>query len=192
MEDNFDEGFETGYEMTTGAVRRRRPQQQQPQRQQWNVTPRMGNRTPLALPPGQEGAFASAVPGIPTPGRRVRQLGLSPVTFNATSGALLTMSTVCQKPFSPRRLFIDFSRSGATATGALSLSSAKIGADEQLISSGVPVTMFGATVQDIDLQWDESAAGLTIALQVLISSVPTGTDTVVVVGALHGVTFGGG
>lgn len=181
---NFDEDMETGYELTTGAVRRRRGQQQ------WNVTPRMGNRTPLALPPSQEAAFASAVPGIPTPGRRIRQLGLSPVVFTSTSGTLLTMSTVCQKPFSPRRLFLDFARAGASATGALSISSAKIGADEQLISSGVPVTMFGAAVQDIDLQWDESAAGLTIALQVLISAAPTTTDTVTVVGALHGVTFG--
>lgn len=189
MSDDFDMDMETGYELTTGAVRRRRlpPQGQQ----RWNQPQRFGNRTPLALPAGQEAAFASAVPGIPTPGRRVRQLGLSAVVFTNVSGTLLTMSTVCQKPFSPRRLFLDVARNGATATGALSLSSAKIGADEQLISSGVPVTMFGANVQDIDLQWDESAAGLTIALQVLISAAPGAGDTVTVVGALHGVTFGG-
>lgn len=187
MDEDFE--FETGYEITTGA-RRRPSRRQAPSPRTYDVSTSMGNRTPLSLPRGQEGAFASAVPGIPTPGRRVRQLGLSAVTFNASSGTLLTMSTVCQKPFSPRRLFLDFARTGATATGALSISSAKIGADEQLISSGVPITMFGGNVQDIDLQWDESAAGLTIALQVLISAAPGGTDSVVVVGALHGVTFG--
>lgn len=191
--DEFDmlEDIETGYEVITGAPARRRVVRRVPARQRYQGATNIGNRSPLSLPQGsQPDVFASAVPGIPTPGKRVRQLGLSPVTFTSTSGTLLTMSTVCQKPFAPRRLFIDFARVGATATGALSLQSAKIGSDEQLISGGVPVTMFAGNVQDIDLQWDESAAGLTIALQILVSAAPGAGDSITVVGALHGVTFG--
>lgn len=174
---SFDDDMETGYTIETGR-RIKRPN-------------RLGNRTALTLPP-QSRPFASAIPGVPTPGRRKRPMGFSNgITFNSTSGTLLTLTAQIQKPFSPDRLFLSVARNGATAqTPLILVQSIKIGSDEQLIAPGVPVEMFAAQAFEVDVELDEAAAGLTFSVQISISAPVTTTDTIVVGCGVNGVTFG--
>lgn len=170
-----------GYEYEIGARRRRKGKR-------GSVTQNIPNRSALILPP-QPRAFASAIPGVPTPGRRVRTMGLTSATFNASSGLRLQLQRQCQKPFSPTRLFLEVARTGTSATGLVTVDSIKIGSDEQLISGGVPASMFFGAVFDVDIEFDEAAAGLLITIDLIISAAPTTTDTVVVAGGIHGVTM---
>ena len=71
--------IDTGYDYELGARRARK------NKSRGNVRTSVPGRNSLILPP-QPRAFASAIPGVPTQGRRVRPMGLGIQTFNSTSG----------------------------------------------------------------------------------------------------------
>jgi len=115
---------------------------------------------------------------------RLQPLGLGSVTFSATSGTLLTLTTQPQKLFKPKRLIIDVARNGTTSTGAVTVTRIDIGADNMLVTSGgvspIPAAFFQNTGVDLNIQFSEATPGITCAVQVQISAAPSSTDTVVV------------
>lgn len=134
------------------------------------------------------------VPGVPQSGLRLQPLGLGSVTFAAASGLILSLTAAPQKPFKPQRLILDISRTGASATGAVTVTRIDVGADNMLVTSGgvgaIPAAMFANTGVDLNVAFAPATPGITIAVQLQISAAPTMTDTVVVSGGMLGTAYG--
>jgi hypothetical protein len=131
------------------------------------------------------------VPGAPALGFRDQSVGLGTVTFTATSGTTLTLSGSPGRPFKGRRLMFDVTRTGASATGLLTITAFNVGDVNQLIGTGALIlNAFTPTSFGADGQYSACAPALTIRVGVTISSAPTMTDTVVVGGQINGETVG--
>lgn len=132
-------------------------------------------------------------PGVPSAGLRLMPLGLGSATFTATSGLILSLTAQPQRPFKPQRLILDISRNGATATGAVTVLRADVGADNMLVSAGgvspLPAAMFANVGVDLNVAWAPATPGIIIAVQLQLSTAPTMTDTVVVSGGMLGTAF---
>jgi hypothetical protein len=119
------------------------------------------------------------VPGVPARGLGEQPLGLGSTAFTATSGTLLTVTASPQRPFRGRRLIIDLTRTGATATGLVTLTRFDVGVDNQLPGAGaIGAGAFAATAFGVDLDLDPATPGVNITLQFNISAAPTMTDRV--------------
>lgn len=183
--EDYETGYdiETGYEIETGAVRRRKVRPPPPRRSpgQGVLAPQQGRRE-----------LSPPVPGVPSIGRRVAQMGLGFITFTSVSGTVLTIPKVVQKPFAPTRLILDFTRTGATAqTPLILVQSVKIGQDEQLIGDQVPITMLLATGEDLEVEYAAAGMGSTIAILVQLTSPITAVgDSIVVSAGMQGITLG--
>lgn len=130
-------------------------------------------------------------PGVPRPGLKLQPLGLSSISFTATSGTALNMTASPQRPFKAKRLIIDFTRSGATATGLVTVTSINVGTDNQLVGSGpLPAAAFAVTAFDANIEFAPATPGIEVSVGVSITAAPTMTDTIDVAGALFGTSLG--
>lgn len=128
--------------------------------------------------------------GAPGRGLHLQPLGLGSVTFAAASGLILNLTGTPQRMFRGQRLVIDISRTGATATGLVSVARIDVGVDNQMVSTqGIPAAMYGATAIDTNVRFDDCGPGITVTVQTTISAAPGGADTVVVGGAVQGTTL---
>jgi hypothetical protein len=131
------------------------------------------------------------IPGAPMIGAKLQPLGFTVVTFTATSGTALSATTRPQKPFKGRRLVVDLARTGATATGLVTISSITVGVVNQLVSTGpVGAGAFAATAFDCNVSLSACSSALDIAVNYSISTAPTTTDTVAISTTLFGETVG--
>jgi hypothetical protein len=130
------------------------------------------------------------VPGAPPFGARMDAMGLTPITFNSTSGTILTMRASPNKAFKGSRLILDIARTGATSTGAVSIQIFMIGQTNQFVS-GDPVAAgaFSSVAVGTSMSLDPVTPGIAVFLNITISTAPTTTDTVVVTGSIIGLSY---
>ena len=129
-------------------------------------------------------------PGLPPRDYALQPLGLGTITFNLTSGLILNLVGSPQRMFRGQRLVLDITRTGATATGLVSVARMDIGVDNQMISTqGVPAAAYGATAVDTNVRFDDCGPGITVTVQCTISAGPTGTDRVDVGGMIQGTSL---
>lgn len=137
------------------------------------------------------GRIMPSIPGAPAIGIKLQPLGFSTVAFTATSGTALSATTRPQKPFKGRRLVVDLVRTGATATGLVTITSITVGVQNQLVSTGaVGVGAFAATAFDCNVELSACSSALDIAVNYAISAAPTMTDRVDIATTVFGETVG--
>lgn len=132
-----------------------------------------------------------ATPGVPMPGVRLQPLGLGATAFTAASGTILALTAQPQRPFKGQRLVIDITRTGASATGLVTVTRLDVGTANQLVaSSALSAAAFAPTAFDVNLQLDPATPGITITLQLAISAAPAGADRVDVGATILGTSVG--
>jgi len=148
---------------------------------------RMTARTPTRAVPA--GRLLPQIPGVPARGLGEQPLGFGATAFTSSSGTLLTLTASPQRPFRGRRLIIDITRTGTTATGIVTVSRLDVGVDNQLPGSGaIAAASFAANAVGVNLDLDPATPGVTVTLQLNISAAPTMTDRVDVAATLIGET----
>lgn len=131
------------------------------------------------------------VPGAPAIGLRLQPMGLGNVTFTATSGLTLPVSSRPQRPFKGKRLIISIARSGATATGLVTITSLDVGTNNQFVSAApIGADAFAAQAYDTNLELAACTTALDITAVLAISVAPTMTDTVACNATLIGEAIG--
>jgi hypothetical protein len=124
-------------------------------------------------------AINPSLPGVPARGGRVQPLGFENGAFVAGGSAIVTVRARPQRPFRGGRLVGDFTRTGATATGLLTLVSLIVATDGQLLS-GDPISFASLSPTSFGVQVDLSpcAVGNEIVAQVAVSALPTMADRI--------------
>ncbi len=131
------------------------------------------------------------VPGAPALGFRDLPVGLGASAFTASSGTSLTLSGSPGRPFKGRRLLVDITRTGTSATGLITITAFNIGDVNQLVGRGALLANgFTATAFGVDMQMSACAPALTISMVFAISAAPTMTDRVDFGAQIHGETIG--
>lgn len=142
-----------------------------------------GHPNPWAHTPAGAGhpvqAIQPALPGVPARGGRVQPLGFENGAFVAGGSAVVTVRARPQRPFRGGRLVGSFTRTGATATGLLTLVNLIVATDGQLLS-GDPISFDSLSPQSFGVQVDLSpaAVGNEIVAQVAVSVLPAMTDRI--------------
>jgi hypothetical protein len=124
-------------------------------------------------------AIQPALPGVPARGGRVQPLGFQNGAFVAGGSAVVTVIARPQRPFRGGRLVGSLTRTGASATGLVTLVSLTVATDGQLLS-GDPISFDALAPQSFGVQVDLSpaAVGNEIIAQVAVSVLPTMTDRI--------------
>lgn len=156
--------------------------------------PAFGYRQPMRAMPRSSGRptvprnyLIPQNPGVPARGLRLQPLGLTAVAFTATSGTGLNMTALPQRPFKAKRLLIDLARTGTSATGLVTVTSINMGSDNQLVGQNpLPVSGFGATAFDLNIEFAPVTPGIQVVIGVGISVLPTMTDRVDLAGGFWG------
>lgn len=131
------------------------------------------------------------VPGVPMPGARLQPLGFGASAFTAASGTVLALQASPQRPFKGQRLVVDITRTGASATGLVTITRLDVGTANQLVSSGaLGAAAFAATAFDVNLQLDPATPGILIVVQFSISAAPAGADRVDFSATMFGTAVG--
>lgn len=118
-------------------------------------------------------------------------LGIGTVTFTAASGTSLSVEVEPQRGYTPKRLVAELTRTGATATGSVKLTSLKVGDIEQLpASNGCPASMFQANATESELDLSPATPGMKIVATWAISVAPGAADTVTVDCGFYGKAVG--
>lgn len=128
--------------------------------------------------------------GLPGRGLHLQPLGLGSVAFTAASGLILNLQGTPQRMFRGQRLVLDITRTGATATGLVSVARMDVGVDNQMVSTqGIPAAMYGPTAIDTNVRFDDCGPGITVTVQLTISVAPGAADRVDVGGSIQGTTL---
>jgi len=131
------------------------------------------------------------IPGAPAVGLRLQPLGFPVVTFTATSGTALTSTTRPQRPFKGKRLLISLARTGATATGLITITALNIGTNNQFVSSGpIGADAFAPNAFDVNLELAACTTALDITINFAVSAAPAMTDTIAVNATIIGEAIG--
>ena len=132
-----------------------------------------------------------STPGVPMPGVRLQPLGLGATAFTAASGTILALTAQPQRPFKGQRLVVDITRTGASATGLVTITRLDVGTANQLVaSSALSAAAFAPTAFDVNLQLDPATPGITITVQFAISAAPVAADRVDIGATILGTSVG--
>lgn len=132
-----------------------------------------------------------SIPGAPAIGVKLQPLGFTTVAFTAASGTALPATTRPQKPFKGKRLVVDIARTGASATGLVTITSITIGVNNQLVSTNaVGAGSFAAGSFDTNVELSACSSALDIVVNYAISAAPAGADRVDIATTLFGETVG--
>lgn len=136
-------------------------------------------------------AVQPQMPGVPDRGGRVQPLGFENGAFTAAGPAVVTVRARPQRPIRGGRLVADFARTGATATGLLTLVQLVVATDGQLLS-GDPISFAALSPNafGVGVNLSPAAVGNEIFATVAISALPTMTDRVDFNLTLFGLTVG--
>lgn len=116
-------------------------------------------------------------------------LGFPTVTFGAATGTSLPSASAPFVPFKGKRLIIDIARTGATATGLISISQLLVGQANQLPNAQpISAASFAPGAFQTRLDLAEAGSAIPVQLQLNISAAPAMTDVVVVQPTLLGVS----
>jgi len=131
------------------------------------------------------------VPGSPAIGLRLQPLGFPTQIFTSTSGTALRALSRPQRPFKGKRLVVDIARTGASATGLVSITAITIGTNNQLVSTDpVGAAAFAATAFDVNLELAACTTALDIAVAYSVTAAPTTTDHIDIATTLFGEAVG--
>lgn len=131
-------------------------------------------------------------PGMIGIGRRFRGARMVPVgmpafTFTAGGSTLLQQSIQPQQAIDVKKLVINVTRSGASATSQIvTLAQVICGSDNQLpivpgAASGVDVSLYARDVNDNEVSWAPVLVGNLLTIQIALNGVAlAGTDTITV------------
>jgi hypothetical protein len=146
--------------------------------------PPMAQPTPLS-------AVQPHMPGVPDRGGRVQPLGFENGAFTAAGPAVVTVRARPQRPLRGGRLVADFTRSGVTATGLLTLVQLVVATDGQLLS-GDPISFAALSPNafGVGVNLSPAAVGNEIFATVATSSLPTNQDRIDFNLTLFGLTVG--
>lgn len=130
----------------------------------------------------------NGIPPRPKADEAMFPLGLGIATFNATSGTQLTLTARPQRAFRGERLVLTSVRDGASTDGLLvTIADIKIGDVSQKVGGGVlPANVFSNDAFGVRLMLDAAVPGVDITLTLNISGAPTGTDFLIISGAIIG------
>lgn len=144
----------------------------------------MAQSTPLS-------AVQPQLPGVPDRGGRVQPLGFENGAFTAAGPAVVTVRARPQRPIRGGRLVADFARTGATATGLLTLVQLVVATDGQLLS-GDPISFAALSPNafGVGVNLSPAAVGNEIFATVAISALPAMADRVDFNITLFGLTVG--
>jgi len=156
---------------------------QMQQMQQQPASP-FANSTPLS-------AVQPQLPGVPDRGGRVQPLGFENGAFTSAGPAVVTVRARPQRPIRGGRLVADFTRSGTSATGLLTLVQLVVATDGQLLS-GDPISFAALSPNafGVGVNLSPAAVGNEIFATVAISALPAMTDRVDFNLTLFGLTVG--
>jgi len=136
-------------------------------------------------------ATSSKVPGVQAHGARDWPLPFPSIAFTATSGTALTTTSRPQRPFRGVRLVIDTARTGATATGLVTVTAFNVGQGNQFIAQGaLPAAGFGPGAFQTEMNLDSAQPGIDIVLTFAISVAPGAADRVDVAAMIIGLSVG--
>lgn len=137
------------------------------------------------------GRIMPSIPGAPAIGVKLQPLGFNAITFNATSGLALPATTRPQKPFKGKRLVSEIARTGASATGLVTVTSLTIGVNNQFVSTGaVSAGAFAPGAFDTNVELSACSTALDITVNYGITAAPAMADVVNVGTTLFGETVG--
>ncbi len=144
----------------------------------------LAQATPLA-------AVQPQLPGVPDRGGRVQPLGFENGAFTAAGPAVVTVRARPQRPIRGGRLVADFSRTGVSATGLLTLVQLVVATDGQLLS-GDPISFAALSPNafGVGVNLSPAAVGNEIFATVAISALPANADRVDFNLTLFGLTVG--
>lgn len=147
-------------------------------------------QNPLARPTPLS-AVQPQMPGVPDRGGRVQPLGFENGAFTSAGPAVVTIRARPQRPLRGGRLVADFTRTGATATGLLTLVQLVVATDGQLLS-GDPISFAALSPNafGVGVNLSPAAVGNEIFATVAISALPTMADRVDFNLTLFGLTVG--
>lgn len=130
-------------------------------------------------------------PGVPDRGGRVQPLGFNNGAFTAAGPAVVTVRARPQRPIRGGRLVADFSRTGATATGLLTLVQLVVATDGQLLS-GDPISFAALSPNafGVGVNLSPAAVGNEITATIAVSALPGGADRIDFNLTLFGLTVG--
>jgi hypothetical protein len=131
------------------------------------------------------------VPGAPAIGLRLQPLGFPTQTFSATSGTALVAVTRPQRPFKAKRLVVDLARTGATATGLVTVTQLSIGTNNQFVATQpIGAASFAAGAYDTNMELAACTTALDISVGYSITVAPTMTDRVDIATTMFGAAVG--
>lgn len=144
----------------------------------------MAQQTPLS-------AVQPQLPGVPDRGGRVQPLGFENGAFTSAGPAVVTVRARPQRPIRGGRLVADFTRTGASATGLLTLVQLVVATDGQLLS-GDPISFAALSPNafGVGVNLSPAAVGNEIFATVAISALPAMADRVDFNLTLFGLTVG--
>lgn len=182
----YDAGYETGaisssvgglqhvgYDETGAAIFR--------QFQRGAPAPRRIAPTHQGAHPGEPAVSRvySKLPGIPSQDSVMIPMPLLTSAFTATSGVSLPVNQAPTKGFRPRRMVYVETRTGASATGLVTLLTPTIGSRVQAAASGaLSAQQYAPNAYDTDVKWDDLQPGVPLTMTVAITVAPTTTDRV--------------
>jgi len=151
---------------------------------------------------GQRGGYGSGrgyparrllpqIPGAPAVGIRLQPLGFPVVAFTAASGTALPTTTRPQRPFKGKRLVSDIARTGATATGLVTITGLFIGTNNQFVSTQpIGAAAFAATAFDVNMELAACTTALDVTVQYAVSVAPGGADRIDIATTMFGEAVG--
>jgi len=131
------------------------------------------------------------VPGTPTPGARNFPVGFG--TFAFVNGGATAVNLIAnpQRPIKGARLVVQVNRTGATATGLVTITTLLVGQNNQLVSAqALPAEAFAPGAFQTTLSLDPATPGIDITLGLSISAAPGAGDQVDVSAMLIGDAIG--
>jgi len=154
-------------------------------------TARVDRRQRIAAKASLRRSLVPSIPGTPAAGAREWPLGFGTFSFTAVSGTVGVLQAEPQRPFKGQRLVIDIARTGATATGLVTVNVLQVGQDNQLVSAqALPAGGFAPDAFHTVLDLDPATPGIIITLNVGISIAPGGQDQVDVSAMIIGTAIG--
>lgn len=123
--------------------------------------------------------IAPSHPGTPQPGMRWLSLPLLASAFTAASGTALPFAVTPQHYFKGRRWIYVETRTGATATGLVTLLNPAVGTHIQLVAAGsTSAAQYAPTAFDTDESLDPMGPGVTLSGTLVTSAAPAMTDRI--------------
>lgn len=145
---------------------------------------------PRPLAAAARAQLAQPMPGVPKAGPRIEPLGFPIISFTNASGLTLNATTRPQKPFKGSRLVLDIARTGAGATGLVSVASLKVGARDVLVNANpIGAGTFAPNAFGVELMMDEAVPGIDIVLTLTCSVAPGAGERIDINASVLGMTW---